>query len=132
MYDKEFLYAYDLQGRDVNVTIERVQAGSIKGTGGKSSKKPVIYFKGAKKGLALCITNARTIAAMNGGSFKSEDWLGKRITLYPTKTQFGGAEVDCIRIRPSAPKGNVKDAPPVEEQHDTREPGSDDNEEAAV
>lgn len=106
MYDKEFLYAYDLEGRDVTVTIERVVAGTLTGTGGKSSKKPVVYFKGSKKGLGLCITNARTIASLCGG-FDSEQWVGKRITLYPTTTTFGSQVVDCIRIRPKAPTGKA-------------------------
>lgn len=130
MFDKAYLYAYDLQGRDVTVTIAKVTGGTLVGTGGKSSKKPIIFFQGAKKGLALNITNAKTIAAMYGGSFKSEDWIGKRITLYPARTSFGGTEMDCIRIRPTIPKSNTKDAPPVEEAPE-REPGSDDDETAA-
>lgn len=104
MYDKEFLYAYDLEGRDVTVTIERVVAGKLTGTGGKSTKKPVLYFKGTEKGLGLNITNARVIAALYGG-FDSETWLGKRITLYPTTTTFGSQQMDCIRIRPKVPAG---------------------------
>lgn len=130
MFDKQYLYAYDLQGRDVTVTIAKVVGGTLTGVGGQTSKKPVLFFNGAKKGLALCITNARTIAAMYGG-FKSEDWIGKRVTLYPTTTTFGGKEVECIRIRPTAPKGNVKDAPPAEPTVEQREPGDDDDETAA-
>ncbi len=104
MYDKEFLYSFDLQGRDVTVEIERVKGGEVTGTGGKKSKKPVLYFKGKEKGLALCITNVRVIASIYG-SFDSEVWLGKRITLYPTTTTFGKDTVDCIRIRPTKPVG---------------------------
>jgi hypothetical protein len=104
MYDKEYLYAYDLKGRDVTLTIERVTQGKLTGTGGKSSKKPVVYFREGteKKGLALNITNARTIAGMYGG-FEVEKWIGKRITLFPTTTTFGSNTVECIRIRPNIP-----------------------------
>lgn len=104
MYDKEYLYAYDLQGKEVTLTIEKVVRGELMGTGGRKNKKPVVYFKeGAeKKGLGLCITNARTIASLYGG-FEIEKWIGKRIVLYPTTTLFGGATVDCIRIRPVVP-----------------------------
>lgn len=108
MYDKEFLYAYDLEGRDITVKIERVVAGKLTGTGGKSTKKPVLYFKGTSKGLGLNITNARVIAALYGG-FDSELWIGKRITLYPTQTQFGAQTMDCIRIRNKIPGEKVKD-----------------------
>ena len=126
MYDKEFLYSFDLQGRDVTVEIARVKGGELTGTGGKKNKKPVLYFKGKEKGLALNITNARIIASMYG-SFKSEDWLGKRVTLYPTTTTFGKETVDCIRIRPTKPNGKQATQPDPEPE-DAPEPGSDDGE----
>lgn len=107
MYEKDFLYAYDLEGRDVTVTIERVAAGTLTGKGGKSSKKPVVYFKGSKKGLGLCITNARIINGLYG-SFDSDVWIGKKITLFPTTTQFGADTVECIRIRPVLPKAKAE------------------------
>lgn len=130
MYDKEFLYAYDLQGRDVTVVISKVVQGKLVGTGGKSSKKPVVYFKGKEKGLGLCITNARTIASIYGG-FEVDKWVGKAITLFPTTTTFGGATVDCIRIRPSKPGKNA----PIDTTPDTvpvREAGADDDEGAVA
>lgn len=115
LYDKAYIYAYDLEGRDVTVEIIRVVGGTLVGTGGKSNKKPVVYFKGTEKGLALNITNARVIAGLYGG-FESEKWIGKRVTLYPTTTTFGAQTVDCIRIRPTAPKGKSEtiraDVPP--------------------
>jgi hypothetical protein len=107
MYEKDFLYAYDLEGRDVTVTIESVKAGTLTGKGGKSNKKPVLYFKGTKKGLGLCITNARTINALYG-SFDSDVWVGKRITLFATTTTFGPDTVECIRIRPKIPDSKAK------------------------
>lgn len=130
LFDKAYLYAYDLQGRDFTMTIAKVTGGTLVGTGGKSNKKPIVFFQGAKKGLALNITNARTIAAMYGG-FDSDKWIGKRVTLYPTTTQFGSQTVECIRIRPAIPGAKVKDAAPVEPDAE-REPGSDDDESAAV
>ena len=107
MYDKEFIYAYDLEGKDVTVTIASVKGGELTGTGGKKTKKPVVYFEGTKKGLGLNITNARTIAGLYG-SFDSEKWIGKKITLYPTQTQFGSQTMDCIRIRNVVPKGKAE------------------------
>lgn len=103
MYDKEFIYAYNLGGKDVTVTIERIKGGELTGTGGKKTKKPVLYFKGSKKGFALNITNARIIGALFG-TFETEAWIGKRITLYPTTTTFGSDTVECIRVRNKAPK----------------------------
>lgn len=127
MYEKDFIFAFDLDGRDVTATIERVIAGELTGTGGKKAKKPIVYFKGSPKGLALCVTNGRTIAALYGN--KTEAWVGKRITMFPTTTQFGGAVVDCIRIRNSVPssKGTAL-APTTQESHaagESRSPGEE-------
>lgn len=104
LFDKEYLYAYDLEGKDVTVVIESVKGGTLVGTGGKSNKKPVLRFKGKEKALALNITNARVIAALYGG-FDAELWIGKAVTLYPTTTTFGAQTVDCIRVRNVKPKG---------------------------
>ncbi len=103
LYDKAYIYSYDLEGRDVTVTIERVSGGTLVGTGGTKNKKPVLHFKGTEKGLALNITNARVIAGLYGG-FESDQWIGKRVTLYPTTTTFGSQTVECIRIRNVVPK----------------------------
>jgi hypothetical protein len=105
MYDRDFIFHYDLGGRDVTVTIDHVKQGELTGTGGKKSKKPVVYFEGKDRGLAICKTNGNTIASLYGADVR--EWKGKRITLYPTKTMFGGKEVDCIRIRPT-PGGNAE------------------------
>lgn len=119
LFDKEYLYAFDLQARDVTVTIKKVIGGTLVGQGGKKNKKPVLFFEGKEKGLALNITNARSIKDIYG-SFKSEDWIGKRITLYPTTTTFGSQTVDCIRIRPTKPGAKVQDAPPDAPQEEDR------------
>lgn len=131
MFDKEFLYAFDLDGREVVVEIASVTKGEVVGTGGKKAKKPVVRFKGKEKALALNITNVRTIGGIYG--FKAADWVGKRITLYATTTNFGGQTVDCIRVRPTKPGAKAPvstDPPPADES--TVEPGADDNEEAVA
>lgn len=121
MTDRDWLFAFDLQGKDVTLTIERVEAGNVSGTGGKKTRKPVVHFKEGqnKKPLALAVTNCKTIAGMYGND--TDAWVGKRITLFPTTTTFGGETVECIRVRPNIPtaKGSTK-------QDDVmREPGAD-------
>lgn len=103
-FDKEFLYAFDLEGRTVAVTIESVQGGTLVGTNGTKSKKPVLKFVGKEKKFALNITNCRVIAGLFG-SFDSKDWLGKSIYLYPTTTTFGPNTVECIRVKNQLVKG---------------------------
>lgn len=128
MMDRDYLFAFDLQGRDCTVTIQKVTGGEIKGTGGKKSKKPLCYFRESKDGrpLGLNSTNCKVIAAMYGND--TAQWVGKRVTLYPTTTQFGSETVDCIRVRPGVPAektktGELLTTPAVEESSsETTEP----------
>lgn len=102
MYDdKEFLYEFDLDGRDVTATIEKVTAGEIEGEKGRKSKKPIIRFVGKTKKLAINKTNGKIIAALYGTD--TEAWVGQSITMYPTTTTFGGETMPCIRVRPQRP-----------------------------
>lgn len=101
--DNRYIGAWDLE-KDVTVTIERVEQGELEdGRSGKKTKKPLVYFKGAKRPLVLNATNAKTIVSITG-SAKCCDWVGQPITLYASTTQVGGESKDCVRIRPTAPK----------------------------
>ena len=106
MDPKEFLFAHDLDGRDVTVTIEKVVGGKLKGENGKESKKPIAHIKGTPKKLALNVTNCKTIEQLSGTG-DADKWRDIRVTLFPTTTDFGGKTVDCIRIRPSHPKAGT-------------------------
>lgn len=108
-FDRNYVSAFELNGKDVTVTIARVEAGKMpcKGTS-KTEKKPVLYFNGSDRGLALNKTNAKTVATLYGN--KTEAWTGKRVTLFPTTTAFGGETVECIRIRPRVPGDKNKSA----------------------
>jgi hypothetical protein len=137
LYDANWIYSFDLAGRDVTATIGEVRAAKVKDSEGKEQKKPVVYFRESKdkRGLVLCKTNGKTIAAMYGN--ETNEWIGKRITLYPTTCDAFGKTVECIRIRPAIPKakapaGSFSEAPtvPAPEAPDhaeirEREPGLD-------
>lgn len=101
--DREYIFAFDLKGMDVTVTIAKVVAGELTSTGGRKTKKPVVFFEDKEKGLALNATNAKTIATLYGNYV--EKWIGQTITIYPTTTTMGGETVECIRVRPKLPKG---------------------------
>lgn len=121
-FDREYLFAFDLKGRDVTLTIERVVGGELTALGGRKSKKPLVYFKEGreKKPLAMNATNCKTVAAMY--TTDTDNWVGKRITLYPTTTTMAGETMDCIRVRPTVPpeKAAAQAAPadPAEEGSD--------------
>jgi len=105
MFDSEYLGAWDLP-RDATVTIAGVKAGQLVGEKGRTAKKPIITFAGKQKAFAANKTNCRTIAAMYGTD--TRQWVGKRITLYATTTEFGGKQMDCIRVRPQVPSAAAK------------------------
>lgn len=109
MFDRDYIFAFDLDGRDVTVTISKVVAGELTGEGGRKSKKPIMFFEGKDKGLAINKTNGKTIASMYGND--TTKWIGERITLYPTTTQMGGETKDCIRVRPRIPQPNGERRP---------------------
>lgn len=110
LYDKDFIGAWDLKEKDVTVTITKVIGGSLVGQGGRKTKKPVVYMRGTEKGFAINSTNGKTIAGMYGNHV--ENWVGKRITLYKSSTRNpnGEGDVECIRVRPTAPQARTGSA----------------------
>lgn len=111
--DKELLGAWDLEGRDVTVTILDVSGAELN-NGTKKNKKPVATVGSAKgrkieKKLALNATNCKVLEQL-AGSPDTEKWKGMAVTLFPTTTQFGGETKECIRIRPYHPKGSKEEA----------------------
>ena len=110
MYDRDYIGHWDLGGRDVAVTISKVNAGELTAVGGRKSKKPIVHFRNGPKPLICNKTNAKTIAALYGNMV--EDWVGKRITLFVSMTRNpdGGGETECIRIRPKMPGAGQDDA----------------------
>lgn len=109
MMHRDFIFAFDLNGRDVNVRIKQVKAGELTGEGGRKTKKPIAFFYDKEKGLALNATNCKAIASMYGND--TDKWIGKWITLYPTTTEMGGQTVDCIRVRPQPPRRSAQQQP---------------------
>ena len=97
MFPSKYLRAVDLNGKDAQLTITKVQIDELQMKGGKKEKKPVVYFAKTEKMLVLNKTNAMAIAAQLGK--ETNNWAGKAITIYPTKDRFGPDVVDCIRVR---------------------------------
>lgn len=98
-FDERFIGSWDLEGKgDVTVTIERVEMEAMHRPDSEDAEnRPVLFFNGAKKGMVLNKTNAKTIAKLHGPD--TDDWVGKKITLYATETSAFGEQVECIRVR---------------------------------
>lgn len=94
VFPSRFLKAADLQGRDCRVVIGQV---TMEVVGDEAKAKPILYFQGREKCLGLNVTNRDMIMSMYGPN--SDDWIGKSVTLFPTKVEMKGKIVDAIRIR---------------------------------
>ena len=116
--DTDYLFAFDLQGHDVTVTIEKVTAGELHDPRNpkKKAKKPLCFFQGKKKPLALNSTNCKTVAGLYGND--CDQWPGKRITIYPTTCDAFGQTTDCIRVRPVVPPDKKGAAQPEPSDND--------------
>jgi hypothetical protein len=126
MMDSDWLRHVDIEGKEPTVTITRVVGGELTNVGGKKARKPILYFEGKEKPLAIGATIGKTIERMYGP--KTEDWIGKRITLFTTTTNaMSGEIVGCIRVRPTVPVGKGQKAPVTPAP---REPGEDEDEDA--
>ena len=101
LYPSPYLEAGDLDGKEITVEITTVEEHHTgKGKDGKEFEKPLLRFKGAKKGLVLNKTNAKRIRDGLGYGNEVQGWVGKKVTLYAsTCNAFGKKNTPCVRIR---------------------------------
>lgn len=95
-FPSSYMRASDLQGRPLRLTISHVAFETL-GQGAQAQTKPVAYFAGQQKGLALNKTNAEAIANQYGP--ETDNWQGAEVELYSVMTDYGGKQVEAIRVR---------------------------------
>lgn len=101
MYPSKYVKGQDLQGKAHTLTIARLASEKMSPRPGTPpADKWVIYFTETDKGIILNRTNAETIALLYGDT---NNWTGKRITIYPESVTIAGKAQIAIRMR--APKG---------------------------
>jgi len=86
-------------GKDYTWIIEAVKEELLTNHKGEEETKPVVYFRGKKKAFPLNKTNAKTIMAVLG-SEDTDDYIGRKITLYAKWDEAFGNEGYFIRVRP--------------------------------
>lgn len=91
LYPGRFVKVGELKGKNVTLRIADVDLEEL-GMDADKKTKGVISFEKTPKKLALNKTNGLCIREMFGK--KLSDWIGKRITLFPST--WNGE--DCIRI----------------------------------
>ena len=97
-FDYRFLSGDELKG-EVTVTIERVTTEEVFNPSTNSKEKALaVYFIGAKKGIVLNKTNAKAIAKVVGSPYQ-EDWIGKKIIIFPKQGRFFGEEMKVVRVK---------------------------------
>jgi len=101
LFPNEYVGACDLEGGDAMVVIERIQIEELRNVEKKAEKKPVIWFRGAKKRMVLNKTNAKIIAGLYGNN--TDSWKGEAIALYATTCESFGKTVECVRVRDQKP-----------------------------
>jgi hypothetical protein len=96
-----YLSGDDLDG-EVIVTIDRVVMESFRDPRTRvETRKPVMYFQKAKRGLIVNRTNWRAVADLYGD--ESDNWIGKRIVLAPAMVDAYGKQTKAVRVRPTRP-----------------------------
>lgn len=95
MFPSPFFKAQDLKGKAVTFTIEEVSQERI---GTDKKERPVLSSKKQKKRFVANKTNALLIEEALGTA-ETEEWVDKKITLYPCKVDFQGKRVWAIRVR---------------------------------
>jgi len=111
-FPSKYLKASDLHGQEATVIIDRVEMEDIN----RGEMKPVLYFRGKKKGVVLNKTNSRKIEAAYGD--ETDDWAGQPIILYEAEVDFQGDTVPAIRVKvpPLAQRKRLaSQAPPQQE-----------------
>ena len=128
-FPSKYLSSDDLDGREVRLTIARVEVEEV---GRNKDRKPILYFTKAKKGMVLNKTNAKTIAAAYGKN--TDQWEDREIVIFSMKVQFGDEIVDGIRVRiptlraakPPIPNpGQIGPPTPPVQQRDPEPPWND-------
>lgn len=109
LFASDYLSAVEFKGRDVTLTISSIKFETLVMEGGIKKISPVVCFERTSKKFVLNKTNQGTIADLHGTA--AEHWVGKTVTLYPTKTKFGRETKDCIRVRDTRPKGPPTESP---------------------
>jgi hypothetical protein len=95
LFPSKYFKAEDLPRAGLPVKIEGVTFEPI---GQDQKTKGIVSFTGQKKSLVLNATNFDAVVDVLGIS-NTDDWGGHTIVLYPTKTQFAGKSVPCIRVK---------------------------------
>ena len=95
-FPSKYLKAADLNGRTYKMSISHVALESI-GSDQNQETKPILYLRGAQKGIVLNKTNAEALAIVLGD--ETDGWPGHAIEIFPMRVMGPNGMTDGIRMR---------------------------------
>ncbi len=108
LQSNEWIGAYALpDGEDLTLTIGEVKQEQVTGNNGKREMCLTIHWVENALPMICNRTNSKTISKVVGSPY-IEDWKNKQITLYVDSCRLGPDIVECLRVRPYAPRVSDK------------------------
>jgi hypothetical protein len=102
VFPRKYATGEDLKGRNITIVIESCELESMRPNPQAAEvEKLVIYAKGAQKGIIASRTLAEQIAQAIG-SRQTEEWTGKKVTIYPVEMMVAGKQRTAIRAKAAA------------------------------
>ncbi len=101
LYPSEFLKAADLKGKQVTVTVTRVERKPVPMSGGRKGDCVLIHLAKTAKKIICGKTNGYALALLlspDASNASGRDWVGRRITLVSDLDEMNKQEVASIRI----------------------------------
>ena len=114
-----YLEGLMIKDKPITLTIKGVTQEELTSQRGKEIKL-IVHFKERDKSLILNKTNTKQIVKFFGP--ETNDWHGKKVTLYAEKGTWFGTEGYAIRVDGRLPK---QDAVPAAKQNGTNKPALD-------
>jgi hypothetical protein len=97
-FPSNYLRASDLNGKEVDVVIDKVTSDVFE-EDGKKRTKPVVHFRGDRfKPLVTNKTNALTLTIACGND-DTDTWPGKQVRLYAELVSFKGKVTEAVRVK---------------------------------
>ena len=83
--------------KEIIGTIGSVESAEFKNDDGSAAVKPVLHFQDMPQALVLNKTNFTALSLMFGED--TNDWIGAKVALYPSRVDFKGRTMPTIKVR---------------------------------
>src|SRR3990170_1464360 len=119
IFPRKYATGEDLAGKPVTLEIRAVIPETMRpAPNAQPIDKWVVYFERAEKGVILSRTLANQIVDATGQD-DTNNWIGKRVTLFPLPMRVAGRDVIAIRARkPAATNGHAEPPASLQEEEE--------------